>query len=148
MKVFVNPDVEKEVMQDLVLYVAYRIRYGTYGDDKFEPSGGSSVIHSSFLNTLSLFEVQNLNDLKLELSQIKSDFSDKKISEEKPKLIGYLKKAIGFNGYKTNDIGSSVYEYKERYQIEIIPLIEGGQLQKGIVRYYKDTLTPDIDFIN
>lgn len=30
MKVFLNPDVEKEVMQDIVLYVAYRIRYGVY----------------------------------------------------------------------------------------------------------------------
>jgi hypothetical protein len=146
MKVFVNPDVEKEVMQDFALYVAYRIRYGVYNDDQFNSSAPESI-KLSFLHTLSLIELQNLKELKNELSQIKSDFSMKKISEETPKLIGYLKKAIGFNGYKTNEIGSNVFEYKERYQIEIIPHMEGGQLQKGIVRYYKDTLTPDIDFI-
>lgn len=106
MKVFLNPDVEKEVMQDIVLYVAYRIRYGVY-DDEIDP-----LHNPDFVKKESIIEVEKLNKLKIKLSQIKSDFSDKKISEEKPKLIGYLKKSIGFNGYKINEIGSKVYEYK------------------------------------
>jgi hypothetical protein len=70
-----NPDVEKEVIQDIVLYVAYRIRYGVY-DDEIDP-----LHNPDFVKKECKIEVEKLNKLKIELSQLKSDFIVKKSFE-------------------------------------------------------------------
>lgn len=61
-----------------------------------------------------------------------------------PKHIGYLAKKQGLNGFKVAEIGTPVFEFKDRYLI-YLESIDGKRNQE--VSYYKETLEPVIDFI-
>jgi hypothetical protein len=78
------------------------------------------------------------HNLVLQLFNIKTE-----PTEEEPKLVGYLNRSYGYNGFLQIEKGSPVYEFKDRYYFEMTPTNEGKvQIQK----FYKDTLKPHIDF--
>lgn len=60
-----------------------------------------------------------------------------------PKMIGTLNKVIGINGFKKAEIGSPIWDSGDRYFI-MLENIEGTRSLE--VAYYKDTLSPFIDF--
>jgi hypothetical protein len=64
---------------------------------------------------------------------------------EQPILIGHLNKIFGYNGFNKIEIGTPVYSFKDRYYFEMTP-INGGKVV--IQKFYKDTLTPCIDFVS
>ena len=64
---------------------------------------------------------------------------------EQPILIGHLNKILGYNGFNKIEIGTPVYSFKDRYYFEMTP-INGGKVV--IQKFYKDTLTPCIDFVS
>ena len=64
--------------------------------------------------------------------------------EETPVLVGTLNKVFGFNGFKKAEIGTEVYNFKDKYYFEIYPLSEGNPIKST---YYKTDLTPCINFI-
>lgn len=61
------------------------------------------------------------------------------------KRIGTLKRAMGYQGYKTRKPGASVYEEEDRYVVYFLPKTKGAAVFRAA--YYKDTLAPDIAFI-
>lgn len=88
------------------------------------------------------------------LSNIKQSLN----SNDYPVLIGTLNKRQGINGFEVAEVGHPVFEYKDRYIIYLEsqhPLVEkvhGKELtvEKYTIKvpYYKETLTPLIDFIS
>lgn len=64
--------------------------------------------------------------------------------EETPILIGHLNKIFGYNGFKELGIGTEVFEFKDRYFFEMIPL--NGNVPV-VQKFYKKTLSPCINFI-
>ena len=67
------------------------------------------------------------------------------LPSEKPILIGKLNKDFGYKGFKPIEIGTDVFLFKDRYYFEMIPL-NGGKTV--IQKFYKETLTPCINFIS
>lgn len=64
-------------------------------------------------------------------------------SNDMPVLIGTLNKPTGIKGFVTAEIGHPVFEFKDRY---IIYLVSDNGKTTVSVPYYKNTLTPSIDF--
>lgn len=58
-------------------------------------------------------------------------------------LVGTLKQPFGLNGYKTAEVGTIVYEKKDRY---IIYLHSEKYQETTAVPFYKETLKPNINF--
>lgn len=58
--------------------------------------------------------------------------------------VGRLNTPFGLNGYKMAEIGTDVYEKKDRYFIILISETNG---ENKVVSFYKDTLAPNIDFL-
>jgi hypothetical protein len=97
---------------------------------------------------LAEYEIQVLasvatGEFDIELQQLFERYC--KINpDETPVLIGYLNKQQGFQGYDPLPVGTPVFEFKDRYQIERTITKTG---EKNWVRYYKESLKPIIDFI-
>jgi len=64
---------------------------------------------------------------------------------EYPKLIGHLNKAFGYNGFKEIKIGTPVYSFQDRYFFLMKPISGDKPVTQ---KFYKDTLSPCIAFIN
>lgn len=59
-------------------------------------------------------------------------------------IIGHLNRELGFNGFKTMEIGTPVYENGGIYYLW---QEANGGLYCEMVRYYKDNLKTSINFI-
>lgn len=89
--------------------------------------------------------MKNADKVKL-LDQILALLNDNnEHTESSLKLIGTLTKAQGINGFKKCDIGSPVFELGDRYII-VMETLDGKSSSN--IPYYKETLTPVINFEN
>jgi hypothetical protein len=61
-----------------------------------------------------------------------------------PKMIGSLNKVVGLNGFKKAEIGTPVFDTGDRYMIMLESL--NGKISVEVT-YYKETLSPSVDFI-
>lgn len=64
-----------------------------------------------------------------------------------PILVGYLNKKFGYQQYEPIEIGTPVYETRDRYFFKM-KLIRKGITHIHRQNFYKETLKPCIDFIN
>lgn len=62
----------------------------------------------------------------------------------KQTLIGHLNRDYGYIGFKPIKKGHPVYEFKDRYFIEIEPLLDNSKIRQ---KFYKEDLSKHIDFI-
>lgn len=65
------------------------------------------------------------------------------ITTEIPVMIGTLQTQIGINGFKKAQIGTPVFEFKDKYLIYLETLNGDKNVE---VSYYKDTLKQSINF--
>ncbi len=80
---------------------------------------------------------------KLQLADVVINYlSQFQISEDIPIMVGTLNKPQGIKGFERAEVGHPVFEHKGRYIIYL-----SGPAGKMCVPYYKDALTPVIDFI-
>lgn len=85
------------------------------------------------------------NEQKIELANAIIDLmSGYSNSKDFPIKTGELNKAQGIKGFKTAEIGHTVFEYKDRY---IIYLESNDGKTTISVPYYKEDLKRVIDFI-
>ena len=71
---------------------------------------------------------------------------DEIIEDSDPILIGHLNKSFGYNFYYPAEIGTQVFEHKGQYFFDIIAIDEN--IPNRRVRFYKETLTPAIKFLD
>lgn len=64
--------------------------------------------------------------------------------KEEAKLIGYLNKEFGYNGFEPIKEGSEVYELSDKYFFKMITL--NGE-KEVIQKFYKETLKDCINFL-
>lgn len=84
------------------------------------------------------------NEQKIELADRIIELYKQFIEEApKQKVIGMLNKATGINGYKLAQVGTPVIDVGSRYII-ILETLDGKRNIE--IPYYKETLSPIIDF--
>jgi len=64
-------------------------------------------------------------------------------NEIKPELVGKLNTRFGLKGYIMAEVGTEVYELKDRYIIYLTSELDNSLTA---IPFYKDTLAPNIDF--
>lgn len=99
------------------------------------------------------------NEEKLKLAERIIEFvQDSYVNEDVPQLVGELNKPQGIKGFKLADVGHPVFELKDRYIIYMESEFE-EKIAKPFepvvfkpinvaVPYYKETLSPFINFKN
>ena len=86
------------------------------------------------------FQLTGENNLKELL-----DSFDSKPKEEEPVLIGYLARKMGYNGFKTLEIGTPIYSFQGNYFMDMEKESDGTILRQ---KYYPHSFTDDeINFI-
>lgn len=99
---------------------------------------------------IELFDILlNVQKSEIDIETAKKkilDLFNTKISQfvEEPILVGKLNKVFGYNGFKPVEIGTDVFEFKDRYYFEITPLNDEKPI---IYKFYKETLKPCINFL-
>ena len=92
-----------------------------------------------------ILEKNESNDQKaIEIYSLFYNSEEDSIDLDKVILVGHLNKVFGYEGYKPVEIGTPVYETKDRYYFEIETL--NGKI-KNIQKFYKEDLYKCINFI-
>ena len=78
--------------------------------------------------------------IKTNMTEIDIPVLEEEYNNE-PKLIGKLNKPWGIIGFNRAEIGHPVYEVSDRYII----YLSNEKISKHEVRFYKETLLPNID---
>ena len=76
-----------------------------------------------------------------ELFGIKTDL---KTEIEKPMLVGTLNRAFGYNGYKSIEVGTEVFEIRGQYFFLMFYLKDNSQTKQV---FNKESLNPFINFL-
>lgn len=119
---------------DIVEKIGITSEYEEYSDECFAKFKDEELFNlSGFTEEEKKYVRERFSKLRESINKVQSDGEP----------VGKLNTRFGLKGYCTAEVGTEVFEVKDRY---VIYLVSDRDMSKTAIPFYKNTLAPNIDF--